>query len=147
MIAPPPPFFFGEQNNRHGSGGKCDAPVAAKYLIITTSFSGRLRLHLGVSLSVYDLEMKDWQHSYVREGHQVVCVTVNPHPAAILRVPPSGQAPLVTTTATSGVILEFIDQSPHEITTPDQITEVRCCLCFCLNVYIKYGTYLQGKSR
>lgn len=54
---------------------KCDAPVTTKYLIIATSFSGRRCLHLCVSLSVYDLEMKDWQrghlHSCVGEGDQV----------------------------------------------------------------------------
>lgn len=60
-VPPPPHISCGGQNHCRGSGGKCDAPVATKYLIIATSFSGRLRLHLCVSVSVHDLEMKGWR--------------------------------------------------------------------------------------
>lgn len=49
--------------------------MTTKYLIIATSFSGRLCLHLRVSLS--DLETtgrEDCLHSYMSEGDQVVCI-------------------------------------------------------------------------
>lgn len=56
---------------------KCDTPVTTKYLIIATSFSGRLGLHLRLSLS--NLEMTDWQRrlsAFLHEGRRSggVCI-------------------------------------------------------------------------
>lgn len=59
---------------------KCDAPVTTKYLIIATSFSGRLCLHLRVSLS--DLEMTDWQRglsAFLHERRRSGGVCIIPH--------------------------------------------------------------------
>lgn len=101
--------------------------MATKYLIIATSFSGRIRLHLCISLSVHDLEMKDWQRglsALLREGggDQVASAKshVSARSAALLRVlflfvslllchlveTPPGHLIM-------HVILEFIAQSLH----------------------------------
>lgn len=54
-----PPWWVVSLPWKRSKHPKCDAPATTKYLIIVTSFSGRLCLHLHVSLS--NLEMTDWQ--------------------------------------------------------------------------------------
>lgn len=117
---PPPPFYpqiihfwwAAPLPWKWSKHPKSDAPVTTKYLIIATSFSGRRCLHLCVSLSVYDLEMKDWQrgrlHTCVGEGDQVVSgrsyiSVLNNH---ILKL--ADRSPC-------WLLLVFIDQSLHEI--------------------------------
>lgn len=88
FMSPPLVFFF--PNNtfswaaslpwKRSKHPQCDAPVRTKYLIIANSFSGRLCLHLRVSLS--DLEMTDWQRglsAFLHERRRSGGVCTIPH--------------------------------------------------------------------